>query len=206
METLIGGTEWRAASGPDALTDTKTWLPDDLLVKADKMTMANSLELRVPLLDHKVLEFAASLPPDFKVGNGQTKRILRAAFARGLPGPILNRKKAGFPVPYEGWLRREFKGEVADTLLSDQALSRGYSRQDELERLLKTNSLGPGNTRRKCSVCSPWNRGTGVFADARPANSCSANQTSEILASATFRTPDFTIASPHEGIHEISPN
>src|SRR5205823_9353124 len=61
--------------------DTKTWLPDDLLVKADKMTMANSLELRVPLLDHKLLEFAASLPPEFKVRGKQTKRILKAAFA-----------------------------------------------------------------------------------------------------------------------------
>src|SRR5207249_2599712 len=55
--------------------DTKTWLPDDLLIKADKMTMANSFELRVPLLDHKVLEFAASLPTDFKVRGKETKRV-----------------------------------------------------------------------------------------------------------------------------------
>src|ERR1039458_6997916 len=81
--------------------DTKTWLPDDLLIKADKITMANSLELRVPLLDHQVLEFAASLPPAFKVRGKETKRILKSAFARVLPPEVINRKKAGFPVPYE---------------------------------------------------------------------------------------------------------
>src|SRR5262249_34443676 len=61
--------------------DTKTWLPDELLIKADKMTMANSIELRVPLLDHKVLEFAASLPPNFKLNGFKTKYILKKALA-----------------------------------------------------------------------------------------------------------------------------
>ena len=59
--------------------DTKTWLPDDLLIKADKMTMANSVELRVPLLDHQVLEFAASLPPSFKLNGFSLKYILKKA-------------------------------------------------------------------------------------------------------------------------------
>src|SRR5262249_46924514 len=84
--------------------DSKTWLPDDLLLKADKMTMANSVELRVPLLDHAVLEFAASLPGTFKVDGGETKRLLKAAFAQALPSEILSRKKAGFPIPYGKWL------------------------------------------------------------------------------------------------------
>jgi asparagine synthase (glutamine-hydrolysing) len=116
--------------------DTKTWLPDDLLVKADKMTMANSLELRVPLLDHAVLEFAASLPPDYKICNGQTKRVLKAVFSKVLPEQILTRKKAGFPVPYDSWLRSQFKDGVRDILLSSRALSRGYFRKNEVERLL----------------------------------------------------------------------
>ena len=77
--------------------DTKTWLPDDLLIKADKMTMANSLELRVPLLDHQVLEFAASLPVDYKLKGTSTKHILKRALAKRLPPQILNRKKTGFP-------------------------------------------------------------------------------------------------------------
>ena len=116
--------------------DTKTWLPDDLLVKADKITMANSLELRVPLLDHVVLEFAASLPPEYKIHDGQTKRVLKAAFAKVLPERILTRKKAGFPVPYDSWLRNEFKDEVRDILVSDQATSRNYFRKAEVRRLL----------------------------------------------------------------------
>jgi asparagine synthase (glutamine-hydrolysing) len=119
--------------------DTKTWLPDDLLIKADKMTMANSLELRVPLLDHVVLEFAAALPPDFKVRGRETKRVLKAAFAAVLPTEVLNRRKAGFPVPYESWLRREFKNEIQDILLSDRAMSRGFFSKNEVSRLLQAN-------------------------------------------------------------------
>jgi asparagine synthase (glutamine-hydrolysing) len=120
--------------------DSKTWLPDDLLVKADKMTMANSLELRVPLLDHKVLEFAASLPPGFKVNGRQTKRVLKAAFARALPAEVLNRKKAGFPVPYEQWLRNGLKERIGDVLGSDRAGSRGYFPKGAVKRLLQANA------------------------------------------------------------------
>lgn len=120
--------------------DSKTWLPDDLLVKADKMTMANSLELRVPLLDHRVLEFAASLPPEFKVRGAETKRILKAAFARALPADVLNRKKAGFPVPYEGWLRNGLKAGLEATLLSDRALGRGFFAKEQVSRLLRANA------------------------------------------------------------------
>jgi asparagine synthase (glutamine-hydrolysing) len=124
--------------------DTKTWLPDDLLVKADKMTMANSLELRVPLLDHAVLEFAASLPPEYKIQNGQTKRVLKAVFASGLPQQILARKKVGFPVPYDSWLRGRLTNGVRDILLSDSALSRGYFRKSEVQRLLRTHQQTAG--------------------------------------------------------------
>ena len=117
-------------------TDTATWLPDDLLVKADKITMANSVELRVPLLDHHLLEFAASLPTGYKVSGGETKRVLKAAFARELPDAILSRKKAGFPVPYGNWLRGPLAGRVRDVLLSDRARSRGYFQPRGVEQLL----------------------------------------------------------------------
>ena len=120
--------------------DTKTWLPDDLLIKADKITMANSLELRVPLLDHKVLEFAASLPPAFKVQGKETKRVLKAAFAKELPPEIIHRKKAGFPVPYEGWLRNGLNGPMRDLLLADRALGRGYFKEAEVRRLLDADA------------------------------------------------------------------
>jgi asparagine synthase (glutamine-hydrolysing) len=102
--------------------DTKTWLPDDLLVKADKMTMATSVELRVPLLDYQVLEFAASLPQSFKVRGLSGKRILKAALNDSVPREILDRRKTGFPVPYDRWLRVELKDFVHDALNSRAAL------------------------------------------------------------------------------------
>jgi len=122
--------------------DTKIWLPDDLLVKADKMTMANSLELRVPLLDHVVLEFAASLAPEHKIKGKETKRALKAAFEKILPGEIIRREKAGFPVPYGSWLRRELKERVEDLLLSERAAIQDYVRKDELKKLLAANARG----------------------------------------------------------------
>ena len=124
--------------------DSKTWLPDDLLVKADKMTMANSIELRVPLLDHKVLEFAASLRPECKVRGKETKRVLKAAFAKVLPPENIHRKKAGFPVPYEDWLRNGLKNRITDTLLSERAVARNFFRTSQLTRLLESNSRAGG--------------------------------------------------------------
>lgn len=113
--------------------DTKTWLPDDLLVKADKVTMASSLELRVPLLDHKVLEFAASIPCDYKVKGREIKRILKKTFIQKLPAEIINRKKAGFPVPYPRWLGTQLYNRTYDTLMSNssfvsQVFDRSYLR------------------------------------------------------------------------------
>jgi len=88
--------------------DTKTWLPDDLLVKADKMTMAASVELRVPLLDSEVLEFAWSLPEALKVRGLQGKVVLKRALREAVPKELLARRKAGFILPYSRWLREGF--------------------------------------------------------------------------------------------------
>ncbi len=120
--------------------DTKTWLPDDLLLKADKMTMANSIELRVPFLDHIVLEYAASLPTEFKLRGFATKYILKKAFEGRIPHEILHRKKTGFPVPYEHWLAKELKEYVRDLLLDERTLNRGYFQRDAIGRLLEANS------------------------------------------------------------------
>ena len=116
--------------------DTKTWLPDDLLVKADKMTMANSVELRVPLLDHKILEFAAALPSSFKVRGFTTKYIAKKALGSRVPRRILNRPKVGFPVPYESWLRKGLREWVRDLLLDRQTTDRGYFDKGQVEKLL----------------------------------------------------------------------
>jgi asparagine synthase (glutamine-hydrolysing) len=116
--------------------DTKTWLPDDLLLKADKMTMATSVELRVPLLDVRILEFAASLPQAYKVRGWSGKRVLKAALQNAVPGEILNRRKAGFPVPYARWLRVDLRDFVRDTLLSRGASINTYLQPGAIRRLL----------------------------------------------------------------------
>jgi len=119
--------------------DTKTWLPDDLLVKADKMTMASSLELRVPLLDHKLLEFAAKLPSNFKVHDLTTKYIAKRALGKQIPAEILERKKAGFPVPYKNCLQSDLRDSTHDVLLDRETLGRGYFRKSAIEKLLRDN-------------------------------------------------------------------
>ena len=122
--------------------DTKTWLPDDLLVKADKMTMATSVELRVPLLDFQVLEFAASLPATFKVRGWTTKRILKAALEDSIPREIISRKKTGFPVPYGKWLGRNSRDFVGDTLLGPGAAIGCCCSKSKIRELLQHRQDG----------------------------------------------------------------
>ncbi|MFD6072956.1 asparagine synthase (glutamine-hydrolyzing) [Amycolatopsis lurida] len=99
--------------------DLYTWLRGDILVKADKVTMANSLELRVPFLDAEVFKVASTIPLDQKLAHGTTKYALRQALAKIIPGHVLNRRKLGFPVPIRLWLRNEMydwaKGIISDS-------------------------------------------------------------------------------------------
>jgi asparagine synthase (glutamine-hydrolysing) len=124
--------------------DTKSWLPDDLLIKADKMTMANSLELRVPLLDHKVLEFAAALPTNLKVRGFTTKYLAKKALGRRVPKAILDRRKAGFPVPYESWLRKDLRGWVHEVLFDRVTAGRGYFSTPVVRELLARDEAEGG--------------------------------------------------------------
>jgi asparagine synthase (glutamine-hydrolysing) len=119
--------------------DTKTWLPDDLLLKADKMTMANSLELRVPLLDHRLLEFAASLPPHYKLRRFTLKYIWKKALSKRVPNTILKRRKAGFPVPYESWIRNDFRDEFRAILTDRKTTQRGYFQNAAVEKIMQAN-------------------------------------------------------------------
>jgi asparagine synthase (glutamine-hydrolysing) len=127
--------------------DLKTSLPDDLLVKADKLTMCNSLELRVPLLDHQVLEFALNLPEAHRVKGVVTKRILKETFRRHIPREIIERKKAGFPIPIERWVRGELHEGVREVLLSRACLERGFFRRSAIETMLERNARGEGLSR-----------------------------------------------------------
>ncbi len=90
-------------------TDLKTYLPGDILVKVDRVSMANSLEVRAPILDHHVIEFAASLPAALKYNHGEKKYILKKTFERMVPTENLYRKKMGFSVPLAEWFRGELK-------------------------------------------------------------------------------------------------
>lgn len=132
--------------------DTKTWLPDDLLVKADKMTMATSVELRVPLLDFQVLEFAASLPANFKVRGWTTKRILKAALQDSIPREIISRKKTGFPVPYGKWLNGDSRHVVEDTLLHPGAAIGYCCSKSKISELLRRRPDGGGSREVFCLV------------------------------------------------------
>jgi asparagine synthase (glutamine-hydrolysing) len=140
--------------------DTKTWLPDDLLIKADKMTMANSLELRVPLLDHKVLEFAASLPSNMKVHGFTTKYVAKRALANRVPRPILERRKVGFPVPYESWLRKELRSWVHDVLFDRTTTNRGYFSTPAVRELLARDAASSGYSKEVFSLVTLelWHR------------------------------------------------
>lgn len=140
--------------------DCKTWLPDDLLIKADKITMANSVELRVPLLDHRLLEFAASLPASHKLYHGQSKYVLKRAIADRVPKEILERRKTGFPVPYEVWLRKDLKRFAWDILTDAKTLQRDYFKRKAVEGLLEQNVRGVDRSKELFSliVLELWHR------------------------------------------------
>jgi asparagine synthase (glutamine-hydrolysing) len=125
--------------------DTHSYLPDDLLVKVDRATMAHGLEARSPFLDHRLMEFAASLPVDLKVRDGQGKYLLKAAMRGVLPDHILDRNKMGFGVPIDRWFRKDCRAFVRDTLLSSRALQRGYFRPDRVRAMLDAHQDGGGN-------------------------------------------------------------
>lgn len=146
--------------------DTMTSLPDDLLLKADKMTMAASIELRVPLLDHKLLEFAASLPERDKIRGFETKHILKRTLTNRIPRPILSRKKVGFPVPFSSWLRNDLKKFVHEILLDRSTIERGYFKKCHIEALLKQHGESGRHSKEVLSLLSLelWHRAFSVTA------------------------------------------
>jgi len=105
--------------------DSKTYLPGDILVKVDRMSMANSLETRAPLLDHRLIEFAQTIPASFKLRGLETKYIFKRAAAGLIPDEIINRPKQGFDVPIRRWFNRELREMLDDTLNDRRARERG---------------------------------------------------------------------------------
>lgn len=116
--------------------DIKTNLLDDLLVKMDVATMANSLEGRSPFLDHKVMEFAASVPSSIKIRGTKLKYILKKALAPVLPREILKRGKMGFGIPIDRWFRDQLKDYADEILMSQKSIDRGYFKKASVKRIL----------------------------------------------------------------------
>jgi asparagine synthase (glutamine-hydrolysing) len=121
-------------------SDLKTWLVDDLLIKADRMTMAHSVELRVPFLDYRVIEYAATIPSHMKLRGGVGKWILKRTMQERLPSEILTRKKMGFPLPWALMLHRDLSGYLRDLLLSPKCINRQYFKWQTVERLIEENA------------------------------------------------------------------
>jgi len=122
-----------------------SYLHDDLLVKADRMSMANSLEARAPFLDRAVLEYAAGLPDDHKLRGRTTKAVLRAAFADVIPDAVQSAPKRGFGVPLDAWFRQELRDYLRDTLLAPSARSSIYLSRPFVHGLVDDHLAGRAN-------------------------------------------------------------
>jgi asparagine synthase (glutamine-hydrolysing) len=122
--------------------DAETYLPEDVLTKVDRMSMAHSLESRVPLLDNDVIDFAATLPAALKIKRGRRKHVLKEVAATLLPGELIDRPKRGFGVPIGVWFRGNLRELFVDTLLSPASLTRGYFQPAFIRQVIDEHQSG----------------------------------------------------------------
>jgi asparagine synthase (glutamine-hydrolysing) len=122
--------------------DSKTYLPGDILTKVDRMSMAVSLEARVPLLDHKLIEFVTRIPASMKLAGIETKHLFKQAIADLVPAEIVNRPKQGFGVPIQQWINQQLRERIRDTLNDPRTLQRGYVTRSHVELLLDEHERG----------------------------------------------------------------
>jgi asparagine synthase (glutamine-hydrolysing) len=125
--------------------DVKSYLVDDILVKVDRMSMAVSLEVRVPFLDHRMAEFSFSLPPDLKIDGWQRKALLRRSMSEMLPEAIRRRDKQGFSIPIKNWIRGELRPMMTDLLAPGRLRRKGYFNADTVSRLVDEHLRGVEN-------------------------------------------------------------
>jgi asparagine synthase (glutamine-hydrolysing) len=164
------GSTWEETLTPPPLAgvdrylalDVNTYLPGDLLLKVDRMSMSTALEVRSPFLDYRVQELAARMPEQMKLRGGTTKWALRElARRRGVPADLVDRPKQGFGVPIGPWLRRELRPWVEDLLLDPASLSRGYFDPQQVRRLLAGHLDGSADNPFKVwnlAVLEQWHR------------------------------------------------
>jgi asparagine synthase (glutamine-hydrolysing) len=141
LNRVLGGLRERR-SGSDDLApylwfDQRYFLPDDILNKADRMSMAQSLEVRPPFLDHRIVEFAASLPASLKIRGSRQKVLLKELMRDKLPPSVLHRRKIGFDIPAHDWLRGCLRSLVTDVLLDGSSDHASLFRQDVIERYIR---------------------------------------------------------------------
>jgi asparagine synthase (glutamine-hydrolysing) len=122
--------------------DFETYLPEDVLTKVDRMSMAHSIESRVPLLDNDVIDFAATLPASFKINGGRLKHVLKQAVRDLLPAGILERKKQGFGIPLGVWFRGGLTDVFSDVLTSPRTRQRGYFEPSFVDRIVREHLSG----------------------------------------------------------------
>ena len=138
---------FRASGSQHALdqqqyVDIKRYLPDDILFKVDRMSMANSLEARGPFLDYTLVEFAARLPPHLRLHNLTNKYLLRQMIASKLPYETLHRPKLGFNIPYKLWLRKELRGLLQDALSPTRLSQQGLFQPAYVQKLVSEHLEG----------------------------------------------------------------
>lgn len=139
MNNLPGGAATDGFLNRYLLLDQRYYLPDDILYKCDRMSMAHALEVRPPFLDHRIVEFAARLPEDFKIRGGRLKLILRHLMKSRLPKPVLQRRKEGFDIPAHEWLRGVLRPLLLDTLTRDAVVQSNLFHWPEVESLIRTH-------------------------------------------------------------------
>jgi len=122
--------------------DLATYLPDDLLTMADRMSMASSLELRAPFCDHRVIEASLAIPPSVKTPRLELKGLLKSAYADVLPPAVLDHRKQGFMIPLARWLREDLRPLMDDLLGPEQVRARGLFRVEAVERLRAEHAAG----------------------------------------------------------------
>jgi len=149
FERELGLDQLAAPVDQAMVLDALAYLPDDLLVKVDRASMSASLEVRAPLLDHRIVEFAWSLPSEFKLGDGMTKRVLRRVLARYVPEALTHRPKAGFDPPLADWLRGDLR-DWAEALIDPARLKReGWIAADPVTQRWREHLSGGRNWRQE---------------------------------------------------------
>jgi asparagine synthase (glutamine-hydrolysing) len=150
--------------------DAETYLPEDVLAKVDRMSMAHSIESRVPLLDNEVVEFASRLPSHLKIRNGRRKHLLKEVAAAVLPPEILARRKQGFGVPLGVWFRGGLRALFADSLLSPFSLQRGYFDPRFVRRVLDEHLSGKRDHSLRLWQLVVFDRWYGRYVERHPGN------------------------------------